>query len=311
MAGGSYLVQIDRAIEAARSMVVIISPHSLRSPHVRNEIIRAYESQKRFIPIRRGMAHEDVLKAQDEGDDDRRREWRMAFGAAVSVAWDANDPERVANKVADGLRREGLFPGQGPSPYAPPRVSGVPRTLTPVQPFDAREAGARFVADLGLPSDAAAVRSALQTPIARVIVSAVVGIIGVVGNFQTIFGTIAPGPADFVYLIAPFTRYLNFFAAALGLWLSVRLARAAWRLAQGDLSAEGEVRRVTSLELFLIGWWFLAMLLVMFVGLPNGYSSARGMILGGTIRAALFAAIPVGICRYFFTHARAAGAQRQ
>ena len=292
-AGGSYLVQIDRAIEAARSMVVIISPHSIRSPHVRNEVVRAYESQKRFIPIRRGMAHEDVLKAQDEADDDRRREWRMAFGAAVSVPWDAADPAGVANKVADGLRRVGVSPT---GEFAVPRIA----VSSDPAPFDARQAGANFVADLGLPSDPRVFRSALEKPIARVIVAGFVAGLGVLGNFQTILGTIAPGPADFVYSLIPFTRLVNFATAAAGLWLSVKLARATWVLFQGDESAKIEVRRVTSLELLLIGSWFAVMVLFVLFGVPKGAETMRGPMFGGAIKAGLWAGIPVGICRQLF-----------
>ncbi|MEO8561678.1 MAG: toll/interleukin-1 receptor domain-containing protein [bacterium] len=316
-AGGSYLVQIDRAIEAAHSMVVIISKHSLRSPHVRNEIIRAYESQKRFIPIRRGMSHDDVLRAQDEGDDDRRREWRMAFGAAVSVAWDPDNSERVAAKVAEGLKRVGVPPTSAASPYAPPRISTVPRTAPPAfatsqttsaQQFDAREAGARFVADLGLPTDAASIQKAFETPIARVIVAGLVGALGVIGNLQTLFGAIAPGPQDFGYIIVPLTRLINIVAALLGLWLSVRLVRGAWALFQGDASAENAIRRTASQELFLIFSWFAVTLLVIMFGVPQEAATARSPMLSYMIRGTLMASVPVAICRYMFTRART-GAQ--
>ena len=308
---GSYLVQIDRAIEAARSMVVIVSPHSLRSPHVRNEVVRAYESQKRFVPIRRNMAHEDVLKAQDAADDDRRREWRMAFGAAVSVPWNSADPQSVANIVADGLRRAGLTPGRPATPYVPtsyatpidgsPRASEIPRVVpVPDAPFDAREAGAHFVADLGLPSDMPALRSAMQTPMARVAAAAFVGGIGVFGNFQTLFGTIAPGPTDWSYMVAPASRIANLVGSVLGLWLSVRLSRAALVLFRGDSSGEIEVRRVTSLELLLIGVWFVVMVGITLVGFQQGAETARAPMLEGAMRAGLTAGIPVAILRRLF-----------
>ncbi len=312
-AGGSYLVQIDRAIESAHSMVVIISRHSLRSPHVRNEIIRAYESQKRFIPIRRGMSHDDVLRAQDESDDDRRREWRMAFGAAVSVAWDPDNSERVAAKVAEGLRRVGVAPSAAASPYAPPRISTVPRTAppaytpsltTPAQQFDAREAGARFVADLGLPTDAASIQKAFATPIARIIVAGLVGALGVMGNLQTLFGAIAPGPQDFGYTIVPVTRLFNILAGGLGLWLSVRMVRSAWALFQGNAAAEHAIRRIASQELFLVLSWFAVMLLVIMFGVPQYASTVRSPMLSYLIRGTLMAGVPVGIVRYMFTRAR-------
>ncbi|MEP6508739.1 MAG: toll/interleukin-1 receptor domain-containing protein [Gemmatimonadales bacterium] len=299
-AGGSYLVQIDRAIEAARSMVVIVSPHSLRSPHVRNEIVRAYESQKHFIPIRRGMAHEDVLKAQDAQDDERRREWRMAFGAAVSVPWNASDPQSVVNKVAAGLRQVGLTPTSGRA-YAPPRQPAEPVQRTPAaKPFDSREAGARFVADLGLPSDMPAFRSALQTPAARVLAAGIVGALGALTNLQALFNTIAPSAGGFVYVIMPLTRAGDLVAAAAGLLLSVRLSRAAWRLFQGDLSAQSEVRKVTTLELALIGVWLSANVFLAFFAIPQGAETMKGPMLSGLIRTALTDGLPVALVRHLF-----------
>jgi len=299
-AGGSYLVQIDRAIEAARSMVVIVSPHSLRSPHVRNEIVRAYESQKRFIPIRRGMAHEDLIRAQDAQDDERRREWRMAFGAAVSVPWDPADPQSVVNKVTEGLRDVGLIPTPGRAFSPPRRPAEVASRQTVHKPFDSREASARFVADLGLPSDMTGFRSALQTPMARVLAAGIVGALGALTNLQALFGTIAPSPGDFVYMIIPSTRIPNLLAAAIGLLLSVRLSKAAWRLFQGDMSTERDVRRVTTLELALIGMWLIVMVLIALFAVPAGAETMRGPMLSGLLRTALTDGIPVAIVRSLF-----------
>ena len=119
-AGTSYLVQIDRAIEEARSIIVIVSHRSLRSPHVRNEVVRAYECQKRFIPVRRDIEHDDLLRAHGADDEERRREWRMAFGASVSIAWDAREPQQVVERISAGLLRLGVEPGGMSTPYTPP-----------------------------------------------------------------------------------------------------------------------------------------------------------------------------------------------
>lgn len=233
-AGGSYLVQIDRAIEAARSMVVIISPQSLRSPHVRNEIIRAYESEKRFIPIRRGMAHDDVMRAQDEEDDDRRREWRMAFGAAVSLPWDPGDPESVAARVADGLRRQGLLPGEPSGDYVAPPVRAqrpADRGATP-QPSGA-------TGGLRMPTDPAGLQELLRAPMTRVVAAGAIGAIGALVNAQNLLGVVAPGAEQWLYQLIPLMRLLNLAANGVGLWLNIRLVRMAWRLFQGDWTDEG------------------------------------------------------------------------
>jgi Na+/H+ antiporter NhaD/arsenite permease-like protein len=206
-----------------------------------------------------------------------------------------------------------VAPSAAASPYAPPRISTVPRMAPPafttsqsthVPQFDAREAGARFAADLGLPTDAASIQKAFETPIARVIVAGVVGALGVLGNLQTLFGAIAPGPQEFGYMIVPFTRLLNILAAALGLWLSVRLVRGAWALFQGDASVENAIRRIASQELLLILVWFAMTMLVIMFGMPQGTETARSPMLSFLIRGTLMASVPVAICRYMFTRAR-------
>lgn len=304
---GSYLVQIDRAIEGARSVVVLVSPRSLRSPHVRNEIVRAYEGQKRFIPIRLGMAHEDLLRAEDEDDDERRREWRMAFGASVSLQWDAGDPESVANKVADGLRRLGVHPGASETDYVPPSTKGKPRELQDAPRREPpRQATDRPVdmrgSELRVPVDIPALQAMLRAPMTRVAAAGVVGALGVLFNAKNLLNALAPGsgPEDWVNHFVPVMRILNLAANGVGLWLNIRLARAAWRLFQGDWSPEGEIRRVVDLLLMVIGGWFVAAMFIAMVGLPQGMEGVRSPVMNGVISATLLAGLQVLLLRYLF-----------
>jgi TIR domain-containing protein len=296
---GSYLVQIDRAIEGARAVVVLVSPRSLRSPHVRNEIVRAYEGQKRFIPIRLGMAHEDLLRAEDEEDDERRREWRMAFGASVSLQWDAGDPESVAIKVSDGLRRLGVLPGGSSGDYVAPGMKSRPREVPRESPRPERTAPRP---ELRLPADIPAFHELLRAPMTRVAVAGVVAALGILFNAKNLLHALAPGggPDDWVNQFVPIMRILNLAANGLGLWLNIRLARATWRLFQGDWSPEGEIRRVVDLMLMVIGGWFVVAMFTAMVGLPQGMDGARSPIMNGVLSATLLAGLQVFLLRYLF-----------
>ncbi|MGH7720229.1 MAG: toll/interleukin-1 receptor domain-containing protein, partial [Gemmatimonadaceae bacterium] len=72
--GFSYLSQIDQEIEETQVLLLIISRHSLDSDQVTKEMVRAHEARKPLLPVRHGLSHDEVQ---------RRREWRMALGAAV------------------------------------------------------------------------------------------------------------------------------------------------------------------------------------------------------------------------------------
>ena len=62
--GPSYLVQTGEAVEASQVIVVVISPHSLGSRQVTSEVVRAHETNKRFIPVLRNITHAEFQKRQ-------------------------------------------------------------------------------------------------------------------------------------------------------------------------------------------------------------------------------------------------------
>ncbi len=76
--GLSYLIQTGKAVEAARAVVVVISPHSVGSRQVTKEVVRAHESGKEFIPVLCGITHIEF--------QNRQPEWREAIGAATSIS---------------------------------------------------------------------------------------------------------------------------------------------------------------------------------------------------------------------------------
>ena len=94
--GPSYLIQVGREIQACQVLLLIASPSSLRSQHVTNEVIRAYEHAKAFLPLLRGIAHTDIQEQQPV--------WRQCLGSAVAITIDSAALPVTAQRVLDGLR---------------------------------------------------------------------------------------------------------------------------------------------------------------------------------------------------------------
>lgn len=101
--GTSYILQTREAIEQSDAMVVIISPDSLSSSQVINELVRAHESNKKFLPILHGISHADFQKRQPE--------WRELLGPSASISF--NPKEGIAglvHKVIEGVKALGIKP---------------------------------------------------------------------------------------------------------------------------------------------------------------------------------------------------------
>ena len=94
--GPSYLIQVGREIQACQVLLLIVSPSSLRSQHVTNEVIRAYEHAKAFLPLLRGIAHTDIQEKQPI--------WRQCLGSAVAVSIDSATLPAALQRVLEGLR---------------------------------------------------------------------------------------------------------------------------------------------------------------------------------------------------------------
>jgi len=102
IAGISYLRQINKAITEARVIIVVISPNSIDSRQVTNEIVKAHETGKYFIPVRKGISYDDFQNSQPE--------WQLAFGAAHSIEIVEDGTEDVIQPIIDGVKARGIEP---------------------------------------------------------------------------------------------------------------------------------------------------------------------------------------------------------
>jgi tetratricopeptide (TPR) repeat protein len=102
VAGVSYLLTTKRAIEESRAVLVIISSASLGAPQMTKEVVRAHESDKPFIPLLRGVTHDEFQQRQPE--------WREAMGAAASLEIPPMGVSAILPRIADGLKALGIPP---------------------------------------------------------------------------------------------------------------------------------------------------------------------------------------------------------
>jgi hypothetical protein len=93
--GLSYLLQVHRAIEACRFVVLVISPQALTSSQLTAEVVRAHETGKSFVPVRVGISHEEFQRRQPE--------WNMAVGAAASIAVSPGGAPAILPRIVEGL----------------------------------------------------------------------------------------------------------------------------------------------------------------------------------------------------------------
>jgi hypothetical protein len=98
--GPDYLQKTGEAIEQSGAVVVIISPHSLGSNQVTNEVVRAYEERKRLIPLLRDITHAEFQQRQPV--------WRQAIGAAASVRIPKDGIAVLITQVTEGLKSLGI-----------------------------------------------------------------------------------------------------------------------------------------------------------------------------------------------------------
>jgi hypothetical protein len=105
--GPSYLIQVHRAIERCRAIVIVISPAAVRSNQMTVEVVRGHEAGKPFLPVRSGITHSEFQRSQQE--------WRMALGASASLAVPPEGAVAVAPRLIRGLQGLGIEPGAGVS----------------------------------------------------------------------------------------------------------------------------------------------------------------------------------------------------
>jgi len=100
--GSLYLLQVGQAIERSRAVVLIISSDSLASNQVTNEVVRAYESDKPFLPVLRDITHPQFQQ--------RQTLWRQALGATVAINLPPEGVPAILPRLMDGLRALGIQP---------------------------------------------------------------------------------------------------------------------------------------------------------------------------------------------------------
>ncbi len=122
--GPSYLIQTGKAVEQAKAIVVIISPHSIGSRQVTKEIVRAHEDGKDFIPVRREISHVEF--------QNRQPEWREAIGAASSIEVTDSSLEDVMYRIVDGIKALNINPA---SENDHNHIEQISKTLNKLQEY--------------------------------------------------------------------------------------------------------------------------------------------------------------------------------
>jgi len=100
--GAQYLIQVGQAIEDCQAIVLVISPDSLGSKHVTNEVVRAYESGKDFVPV--------LYNITDPEFKEQQPLWRQALGASTSIVIPREGVTAIAPRIAEGLKALGIQP---------------------------------------------------------------------------------------------------------------------------------------------------------------------------------------------------------
>lgn len=100
--GVPYLKQVGEAIEGCRAIVVVISSASLGSQQVTNEVVRAHEHGKAFVPLLVDISHTEFQARQPI--------WRQAIGAASSVILPPEGTSAIVAKIVSGLKALGIQP---------------------------------------------------------------------------------------------------------------------------------------------------------------------------------------------------------
>lgn len=100
--GPSYLLQTGQAIKASSAFIVLISKSSLASNQVTQEIVRAHEESRKFLPILCGVTHSEFQHQQQE--------WREALGAAASVVLPRDGVSGILPRLERGLNALKIVP---------------------------------------------------------------------------------------------------------------------------------------------------------------------------------------------------------
>lgn len=118
--GLAYLIQVGQAIDEAKALLLVISPHSLDSHQVTNEVVRAYEAKKPFIPVLADVTHDHFQKCQPV--------LRQCLGAATSVRIPSEGASAIVPRITAGLAALRICPSAPPRAESAREPAGAPRT---------------------------------------------------------------------------------------------------------------------------------------------------------------------------------------
>jgi TIR domain-containing protein len=110
--GLNYARQIIKALAECESVLLIISPVSMESHQIDAEIWRAFEINKSFVPVLKGVSYDEL--------EERRPEWTMALRAATAIAIPSTGVSAILPQLEKGLRLLGLKPTDEASHAAAP-----------------------------------------------------------------------------------------------------------------------------------------------------------------------------------------------
>jgi hypothetical protein len=100
--GLSYLVQRGDAIKTCKAFLLLITPRSIGSYQVGAEVVRAFEQERPFLPLRQDISHADLQRRQPA--------WRQAIGSSASIVIDSGDIDSAVRRLAAGLRLLSIHP---------------------------------------------------------------------------------------------------------------------------------------------------------------------------------------------------------
>jgi len=127
--GQSYLAQIGQAIQESRAVVLLISPQSLRSRQITEEVMLAHESGKHFILLSKDVSHTEFWAHQPG--------WQEAVGSATLIRITEKGPAGILSRIIEGLEALGISSNTQPN-HA--RVGRIRAALGELQPHPTADA---------------------------------------------------------------------------------------------------------------------------------------------------------------------------
>jgi len=118
IADTSYLIQIAKAIEQCRAIVLVISLNSIESDQITKEVVSAFEKRKPFFPVLVDMTPLELKERQPE--------WGHALGGTAMTCIGTKRVSDCIAHVIEGLKAQGVERDVVPTRMAE-AVSTIPR----------------------------------------------------------------------------------------------------------------------------------------------------------------------------------------